>query len=459
MKPLKLPDIPLDASKEPLRNHPYSPKLYSFKKIPNLVQSKSLLLNRVKRTKQIVMKFSPEQEKNSKDAYRVINKITRSNHIIKVLSLNIDVSNKKTNNDLSHLRNSLKRLKNLQKMDLHVAAYQITKTAFSLFMKGLGRLFSLKKISFTLSSSPELATSIDLSCMSRSLRKLVFLKDIDLDLSNFYWPIEGGLQKLLSIFNRLPRLEKIYQSLPSLCSDIKKETKESIQLKRLAFFGKFFLNFGDCSHITASGIRSLAKVIKGLPNLQNLQLWFCDGQHLDTWALKYIWKMINGLPSLRVLDLYFSNWFGITDGVFDTMNETLKDLPLLQKLRLEFPHCKKITDNGILRVCQALKRCPSLKTLGVSFSGCHKITDHCVEHLVDCIKNMVQLRSIDLNLACCKGITDRTFSHMIKYLKTQSSLEEVNLCLEDTNVTVEGACNYDREMDELIKQKPNLRSN
>jgi len=455
MKQNKLP-----SDEEPLKTQTFDKNLSKFKKVLFYLQPKKLLLNKVKRTNPLVLKFTSGSVKSTKYLSQAMNRITRSNKTVKKLSLfsgeGSMCNDKTTDKDLNRLIQSLKRLKTLKRIELYLYNCQISEIALNSFSKGLKRLSSLENLDLYFQYKHKQATmSVDFSSLEQSVKTLLFLKEINLYLENYFHPIQKGIKKHVSILNRLSRLENIYLNLPRRCySQITDQSLQDIQLNRLASLRKVYLDLESCTQITFEGISFLTQVIGGLSNLQSLDLRFSGCHELDDLAGFYIWDMIRNLPSLKTINLNFENCGRMTDAGLHIMS--LNDL-LIQEFLFNVGFCHKITDRGVIKICQALRRFTSLKALDLSFQGCKDITDHGVKELFDCIKKMNQLRSFRINLTECKEITDLTQENFIEFLKAQSFLEEVNFYSYDNpRRTTEYDKIFNKQIKDVKRQKPNL---
>ncbi|KAG7202189.1 hypothetical protein KM043_015868 [Ampulex compressa] len=176
------------------------------------------------------------------------------------------------------------------------------------------------------------------------------------------------------------------------------------------------LNLSLCKQVTDA---SLGRIAQFLKNLEHLELGGCCNI-TNTGLLLVAW----GLKKLKRLDLR-SCWYISDQGIAHLagVNREAADGNLaLEQLSLQ--DCQRLTDEGLRHIATGLS---TLKSINLSFCVC--VTDSGVKHLA----KMPSLRV--LNLRSCDNISDISMAYLVEGGSRISSLD-VSFCDRITDQTL-----------------------
>jgi len=218
-------------------------------------------------------------------------------------------------------------------------------------------------------------------------------------------------------------------------------------LKPLCYLKNLNLKFVDGNQITDAGIYKLSKGLKRLRGLRSLSLIFEQCEKIDNEALKSLGGNLKRLSGLEDLCLEFLLSTRISDLGLVNLMAGLQRLKSLRGLNLNFAYCKKITSEGLFSICRNLKTlASSLQSLKMDFSG-SEIDDKGLEGLSEALKPLVCLKEINVNLSSMK-ISGSGFKKLAEGLKGLTCLNSI--CFNIYGINELTGINLSKIIEELM---------
>jgi len=345
----------------------------------------------MKRTDALTLKFSVNQPDDINEDMKVLKKAMKS--LRKVRRVNIECRYAQEITGIKGLTESLKRLSSLESVSLSFKNCDgISGKGIKSISEGLQRCRSLKSINLNLRNCDDISDQ-DMKILAKGLKRLSALESITLECGihyNYSANIRGkGLKKLSESLKRLCFLRSIDLKFPNY-DHIRDEGLESISkniIQRLGSLQSLGLDFSGCE-ITDGGLENLGASLEGHISLQALKLHFSVNQHITDEGLESLSKRLQKLNSLRFLDLGFYSC-EITDRGVEKIGKGIEMLSSsLKSLNLHFHTSFTLGD-----LSESLQKLQYLQCLGIWDVS---VEDDDLKGLSESLQSLIHLQSLQL---------------------------------------------------------------
>jgi len=415
------------------------------KKDEIMVDDRTLIIWRVKRIQ--VISWSFEGEKSHLKNQRLLRNLTKNiKKTKKTRKLNVNCS-KELGFTKKILREGLKTLPNLQRVDLNFDSSKFKYLNVENICHSLKNVASLKDIHLDFSNfDKELDLALD--NMGVCLKRMLSLQNITLNCSSTK-TTDFGIEPVCQSIKSFPNLKNLNFNF-GVC--IKMTNAPLLQLgyglQTATSLQSLTLSFLSCFEITDIGVLRITENLKNLIFLENIALKFSNSDVSDA-SLDSLADAFKVLSSLKSISLCFQGCGNIVGTGLWNLSTSLMNHTRLTSLALDFKYCRNMVnaDATLSKIGDSLRSIASLQNCILVFAACPGITDTGICGLNQGIKWHTTLRNLTLDFAYCPDITDAALYDMSDYLKTFMSLETVQICCRQAvGVTSKGASSVDESL-------------
>jgi hypothetical protein len=347
---------------------------------------------------------------------------------------------------INNLLNSLKRLSNLETLNLDFDNTRLSSENLSTLAANLKQLPQLESLNLNFADHHPYNDN-NWAEVAASIAGLVKLKQLSLSVSpplssqslSHLTAAISGLSTLLSLscnfYYNQKRTNEDWSSIAKMVAN-------------LANLSKLELNLGE-TNLTDQACQELCHALSNLVNLTVLNLNL-EATNLTDQAFQ---ELFQGLPHLVKLTELCLNLGGpnFTDQAFHELCHAIQNITKLKSLTLDLNSAKKLTREGFLVFTDAMRNLQALNKLELDLAKCTHIFREVIHDLTTSISELKLLTKLKLNLEEIK-LTDGILTKLGNAFKQLNDLKQLELILIGNNISSTAG------LHELANNLPNLEN-
>jgi len=284
----------------------------------------------------------------------------------------VDRCIKITDEGLSTLSESLKRLNRLESLTLDGCENRgLTSVGLNNLCMNLKRSNCMQFINLNLS----ICAITDLKVLGKCLKRLVCLREIQLEFNQCYDLAEKSLKNLNEAMQKLDCLKTF--KLGYFCGVICDDDLKSFGGEWSSSLEHLDLNFRSLEKITDDGLSHLCEFFQRLECLKVFKLHLMSKNVSDYGLMILSHKLMS--PFLQSLDLNFYSC-NITDKGLTDFMKVLPGFGCLEVLKMDFSWTH-ISNASLLTIQESLEKCTRLRSVKLRFSPCKKVKRDAINNL------------------------------------------------------------------------------
>ena len=261
---------------------------------------------------------------------------------------------------------SLNHLKNLSNLTLLLYSASVTDKGIFLLFEFIKTLKNLSILHLTL-SDVECLTDLSLGYISTALPELPLLTN--LTLSFHRWKLtEKGIEEFMKSVGAVKNLKKLSLDFSTVFSSPNEPRILLQELGNLKSLTLLNLDLERNTCLDDDCFENLSQSLGQLKNLTGLNLNLSFSQDITDKGAEQISRKVRDLPVLRNFEFKLHNCKNISDAFLVQLGDDLKHMKYLEKFSFDVGFCSQTTLQGKLKLLQGLRESgKGLSSVNISF--------------------------------------------------------------------------------------------